>query len=351
MSFPVFAVGETYVHLLLARAIQGIGSACLGVCGMSLIAYVRASQTERSLIFLNFQLYPEDEKRSRMMGIILGSVALGVLLGYPFGGFLYDYAGKSAPFYVIAVFLTVDFIFQLFFVEFHVHTENGYDGEKCGWWPLLFDKLILLIAIAIFISTSSLAILEPCLPLWLIENLQPKKWQLGTVFVPDSLGYFLGTNFLSGFAYHAGQIRVAVASLLLIGISCILIPATTNIVGLMVPHFCIGLGIGSVDAALVPLLASTVDGKPMTGDSDSISSNTVSHYGAVYAIQQMAGSLAYSIGEGKAKRKKLMKFGHSSSNFGWRTYGNHWISVDDAIRRICVHHFCTDFHVSHIEGK
>lgn len=36
----VFALGETYVTLLIARAIQGIGSACIGVCGMSLVAQV-----------------------------------------------------------------------------------------------------------------------------------------------------------------------------------------------------------------------------------------------------------------------------------------------------------------------
>lgn len=72
---------------------QGIASACIGVCGMSLIA----------------QLYPEDAKRSRVMGVILGSVALGVLVGYPFGGVLYDFVGKSAPFYILAVCVAGNF--------------------------------------------------------------------------------------------------------------------------------------------------------------------------------------------------------------------------------------------------
>lgn len=36
----VFAIGESYASLFFARAIQGIGSACLNVCGMSLIAHV-----------------------------------------------------------------------------------------------------------------------------------------------------------------------------------------------------------------------------------------------------------------------------------------------------------------------
>lgn len=44
---PVFAIGETYVTLLIARAVQGVASACIGVCGMSLVAQV---SSERCLI-------------------------------------------------------------------------------------------------------------------------------------------------------------------------------------------------------------------------------------------------------------------------------------------------------------
>lgn len=54
------------------------------------------------------QLYPENEKRSKVMGIVLGSVALGVLLGYPFGGVLYDFVGKSAPFYILSILILCD---------------------------------------------------------------------------------------------------------------------------------------------------------------------------------------------------------------------------------------------------
>lgn len=77
---------------MVARALQGVASACLGVCGMSLVAH----------------LYPEEEKRSKIMGIILGSIALGVLLGYPFGGILYDFVGKSAPFYILSILILAD---------------------------------------------------------------------------------------------------------------------------------------------------------------------------------------------------------------------------------------------------
>lgn len=58
-----------------------------------------------------------------------------------------------------------------------------------------------------------------------------------------------------------------------------------------------GLGIGVLDASLVPYLSSRIDTKysstcysDCSVGSDSFSSN----YGTVYAIQQMAVSLAYS---------------------------------------------------------
>lgn len=107
------------------------------------------------------------------------------------------------------------------------------------------------------------------------------------------MGYLIGTNSFGGFAYKAGQIKVAMVALCLVGVSCLLISNATSISGLLIPHFGLGLGIGVIDAALVPFLASAVDAKYT--DNDSIASNAISNYGAVYAIQQMAVSLAYSV--------------------------------------------------------
>lgn len=81
----VFAFGRTYEFLFLARSIQGISSACIGVSGMSLVA----SQ------------YPNEGERSKVMGFVLGSIALGVLVGYPIGSILYDIEGKTAPFLLV----------------------------------------------------------------------------------------------------------------------------------------------------------------------------------------------------------------------------------------------------------
>ncbi|GAB0092461.1 uncharacterized protein DMENIID0001_074540 [Sergentomyia squamirostris] len=277
----VFAIGDNYISLVFARAVQGIGSACIGVCGMSLVA----------------QLYPEEEKRSKIMGVVLGSVALGVLVGYPVGGCLYDFVGKAAPFYIVSIFIAVDLVLQCKFLELIVPMdpmEDSSENTATTWWPLLTDVVVFVVVLAICISTSTMAILEPCLPIWLLSNLNPKKWQLGTVFIPDSVGYLIGTNFFGKVAFQVGQIKIAVFALIMVGLSCILIPSATTVWSLMLPHFGLGLGIGILDAALVPFLASYVDQK--YGDVEGSTSDGFSNYGAIYAIQQMAVSLAYSFG-------------------------------------------------------
>lgn len=120
-------------------------------------------------------------------------------------------------------------VIQLMVIDFK--EEKGDDEEKSDdlspkqhkYGPLLQNRLIIAIVIAIWISTSTMAILEPCLPIWLLSHLKPKKWELGTVFIPDSLGYFMGTNFFGSIAYNFGQIKSSCLSLILIGLSCIFV--------------------------------------------------------------------------------------------------------------------------------
>ena len=42
------------------------------------------------------------------MAIALGGLALGVLIGPPFGGIMYQFVGKSSPFIVLSLFALLD---------------------------------------------------------------------------------------------------------------------------------------------------------------------------------------------------------------------------------------------------
>lgn len=54
------------------------------------------------------QSYPNDAERGSAMGIALGGLALGVLVGPPYGGLLYQWAGKELPFILLALLALFD---------------------------------------------------------------------------------------------------------------------------------------------------------------------------------------------------------------------------------------------------
>lgn len=50
-------------------------------------------------------------------------MALGVLVGYPFGGILYAFSGKSAPFYILAILTLFILTLELLYLDLHF-TKN-----------------------------------------------------------------------------------------------------------------------------------------------------------------------------------------------------------------------------------
>ena len=83
--------------------------------------------------------FPDDVVRSKVMGIVLGSMAVGVLVGYPFGSLLYDFVGKMAPFIVIsvAVLLNGGMFYNLSVCVF-VCVRACVHVEDCMWSPLWY---------------------------------------------------------------------------------------------------------------------------------------------------------------------------------------------------------------------
>lgn len=93
---------------------------------------------------------------------------------------------------------------------------------------------------------------------------------------------------------------MSVMAIMLVGVACFIIPEAKTVSSLIIPHFGLGLGIGILDTSLVPYLARLADTVTVNYDDSSevTEDQSSSNYGSVYAIQQTAVSLAYSIGEG-----------------------------------------------------
>merc|ERR1711936_1351644 len=125
LSTLIFAFSRSYSVLFFARALQGVGSSCSSVSGMGMLA----------------ERYPDDKERGNAMGIALGGLALGVLIGPPFGGFMYQFVGKSAPFIILAFLALFDGALQLLVLQ---PTITRRDEDCPSLKSLISDPYILI---------------------------------------------------------------------------------------------------------------------------------------------------------------------------------------------------------------
>ncbi|XP_069363735.1 synaptic vesicular amine transporter isoform X1 [Maniola hyperantus] len=265
LSTLIFAFGRSYSVLFVARALQGIGSSCSSVSGMGMLA----------------ERYPDDKERGNAMGIALGGLALGVLIGPPFGGLMYEFVGKTAPFLMLSALALGDGLLQLMILQPGVVRQ---ESEPPSLKALITDPYIIVAAGAITFANVGIAMLEPSLPIWMADTMQAHRWQQGVAFLPASICYLIGTNLFGPLGHKMGRWLAACSGLLIIGVCLILIPMARKLEHLIIPNAGLGFAIGMVDSSMMPELGFLVD---------------IRHaavYGSVYAIGDTAFCLGYAVG-------------------------------------------------------
>ncbi|XP_056291774.1 synaptic vesicular amine transporter [Pseudoliparis swirei] len=265
-STIMFAFSSSYALLFVARSMQGVGSSCSSVAGMGMLA----------------SLYTDEAERSKAIGIALGGLALGVLVGPPFGSVMYEFVGKTAPFLILAFLALFDGALQLL-----VFKPNKIEPESQKGTPLLTlmkDPYILVAAGAICFGNMAIAMLEPTLTIWMMQTMCASEWQLGVAFLPASISYLIGTYIFGRLGLRMGRWLCAFIGMIMVGISVICVPLAKNLYGLIIPNFGIGLAIGMVDSSMMPIMGYLVDLRH------------VSVYGSVYAIADVAFCFGFAFG-------------------------------------------------------
>ncbi|CAF0881944.1 unnamed protein product, partial [Didymodactylos carnosus] len=283
LSTITFAFGRSYSVLFIARAVQGVGSACSSVSGLGMLA----------------DRYTDDEERGKAMGIALGGLALGVLIGPPFGGVMYEFVGKATPFLILASLGFFDGLLQLTVLKPGVSTEVV---EGASFKTLLKDPYILIAAGAITFGNMGIAMMEPSLPIWMMVKMNSHEWQQGAAFLPASISYLIGTNIFGPIAHKIGRWLCCMLGLIIIAFSLICVPQASSIGGLVLPNAGLGFAIGMVDSSMMPQMGYLVD----------IRHSSV--YGSVYAIADVAFCLGFAIGPA------LSGFVVRTIGFSWMLY-------------------------------
>ncbi|PNI34701.1 SLC18A1 isoform 5 [Pan troglodytes] len=207
LSTVMFAFSGTYTLLFVARTLQGIGSSFSSVAGLGMLASV----------------YTDDHERGRAMGTALGGLALGLLVGAPFGSVMYEFVGKSAPFLILAFLALLDGALQLCILQPSKVSPESAKGTPL--FLLLKDPYILVAAGSICFANMGVAILEPTLPIWMMQTMCSPKWQLGLAFLPASVSYLIGTNLFGVLANKMGRWLCSLIGMLVVGTSLLCLPS------------------------------------------------------------------------------------------------------------------------------
>ncbi|CAM1312794.1 unc-17 (predicted) [Pycnogonum litorale] len=275
LSTAIFACGQSYGVLFFARSLQGVGSAFADTAGMAMLA----------------DRYTEEKERTKALGIALAFISFGSLVGPPFGGLLYEFAGKGVPFIILSLVSLLDGIMVLLVVRPTKmrHRINEVTGNKVKGtpiWRLLMDPYIAVTAGCLVMANVSLAFLEPTISLWMEDNLDVVEWQMGIIWLPSFLPHVLGVYMTVKLAERHSKYLwlIAAIGLALEGLCCFILPFCRTFVSCMIPLCILCFGIALVDTALLPTLAYLVDVRH------------VSIYGSIYAIADISYSIAYAIG-------------------------------------------------------
>lgn len=273
ISTSVFAGASSYGWLFLARSLQGLGSALADTAAFGFIA----------------DRFQDEAERSKALGIALAFISFGSLVAPPFGGVLYEFAGKQVPFLILAFVCLVDAMLLLLVRMPSEDEEKAREGNMPVSTPiykLLMDPYIMVIAGSLTIANFPLAFLESTIAKWMDKTMDADPWQIGLVWLPPFIPHVLGvfvTVRLSA-KYFRFQWLYGAIGLVLIGVSSSVVASCKTYEVLIIPLSIMCFGIALIDTALLPTLAFLVDVRH------------TSVYGSVYAIADISYSVAYALG-------------------------------------------------------
>ncbi len=72
-----------------------------------------------------------------------------------------------------------------------------------------------------------MGMLEPSLPIFMMDRMDAPKWELGAAFLPASISYLIGTNLFGPLGHRMGRWLASLVGMVLIGISLILVSTYT----------------------------------------------------------------------------------------------------------------------------
>ncbi|NXG01077.1 S18B1 protein, partial [Sakesphorus luctuosus] len=159
---------------------------CFLVRAMDAISFAAATTASFSILA---KAFPSN------IATVLGSLeiftGLGLVLGPPLGGFLYQSFGYEVPFITLGCVV-------LGFVPFNMCILPKYDSipSKESFWKLILLPKVLVLCLTIFSLSACLGFLDPTMSLFILKKFRLPAGYVGLVFLGLALSYSLSSPLL-----------------------------------------------------------------------------------------------------------------------------------------------------------
>lgn len=248
----------------MARLLQGFAAAIPWTAGLALLA----------------EVFPKEE-RGKAMGMAMSGQAVGVLLGPPIGGWLYELGGYHFPFFTatgIALIIAI-----LCLVSLRKVSETKSEGFTSPF-KILRNRNVLIIAGVSAVGASVFASIEPTLPIHFNENLEISAGVIGLLFVLVTLGYGLTSPLIGSISTKFGHVKTIRIGIVMAAIVLPLNALPTLIWLQVVTLTLLGITLGMVLTPALPKLADISQEAGATSQG-----LTYAVYNTAYSFGMMAG--------------------------------------------------------------
>ncbi|XP_030412193.1 MFS-type transporter SLC18B1 isoform X2 [Gopherus evgoodei] len=199
LIFGCFALFNFLTSLILGNYLVQIGAKFMFVAGMFVsgcvtilfgamdaIGFAAAVTASFSILAKAF-----PNNIATVMGSLEIFTGLGLVLGPPIGGFLYQSFGYEVPFIVLGCLV-------LILVPLNMYLLPKYDAvaTKDSFWMLITLPKVVLLCFTIFSLSACLGFLDPTMSLFVSEKFKVPAGYVGLVFLGLALSYTLSSPLL-----------------------------------------------------------------------------------------------------------------------------------------------------------
>ncbi|KAG0044214.1 hypothetical protein BGZ83_010545 [Gryganskiella cystojenkinii] len=292
VSTLLFMVASNFYVFLAARLLQGVAGGSVWTLGLALITDVFPAHT-----------------LGAQMGKALVGYTLGMMLGPPLGGFLYERGGYRAPFIFVCVITLIDFFCRALIIEEREEIVKALkkqgkeeeaneeqaevvalrkkerQDESTSFWRLLQNKRLLGCIIVTACNAFVFSGAEPTVPLHLAATFELTSERIGLVFMAFSLPT-LTAPITGALSDRFGAKIICLISLIICGTCTALLGFAQNSLTMIILLFTF-IGITGT-SILTPVLGELSAVVRVTGQGDG--------FARAYAIFNMAFSFGVLVG-------------------------------------------------------